>query len=131
MMSEKIPPLVHDPAFEALCADAKTRITEISAGQVEALMGSGEAFHLIDVRDADEFEAYRIEGAVFLSKGWVEARIHSVVSNKADKVVLYCGGGHRSALVADNLQKMGYTSVLSMAGGIKGWVNSNKPVIKP
>jgi rhodanese-related sulfurtransferase len=85
---------------------------------------------LIDVRDRDEFESYHIEGAVFLSKGWAEAKIHTVAADMQDKIVLYCGGGNRSALVADNLQRMGYTDVLSVAGGIKSWVNAGKPVLR-
>lgn len=129
-MSEKIAPLKHDPAFDALCDDAKTRIKEVSVDEVEAMCSSGDCFCFIDVRDADEFESYRIEGAEFLSKGWVEAKIHNIASDKDAKIVVYCGGGNRSALVADNLQKMGYTNVCSMAGGIKAWVNSDKPVLK-
>lgn len=130
-MAEKIAPLKHAVEFDALCDDAKTRITEVSIDEVDAILSAGDDFHLIDVRDADEFESYRIEGAEFLSKGWIEAKIHNLVSDKYAKVVLYCGGGNRSALAADNLQKMGYSNVLSMAGGIKAWVNSGKPVSKP
>ncbi len=127
-MADKIAPLKHAVEFDALCDDAKTRITEVSIDEVDAILSEGGDFHLIDVRDADEFESYRIEGADFLSKGWIEAKIHNLVSDKDAKVVLYCGGGNRSALAADNLQKMGYSNVLSMAGGIKAWVNNGKPV---
>ena len=129
-MSEKIAPLKHASAFDALCDDAKTRITEVSVDEVEALCQSRDCFCFVDVRDRDEFEDFRIEGSEFLSKGWVEAKIHNVAPEKDAKIVVYCGGGNRSALVADNLQKMGYTNVLSMAGGIKAWVNAGKPVLK-
>ena len=122
--------LNHAPEFDRLCDDAKTRIREVSCGDVEAMLASGDDFHLIDVRDADEFESYRIEDAVFLSKGWIEAKIHTVVADKDAQIVLYCGGGNRSALAADNLQRMGYGNVLSMAGGIKTWVNGGKAVIE-
>ena len=120
--------LNHSAEFEALCDDAKTRIREVSVDEVAAMQAGGEDFYLIDVRDGDEFAQGSIEGAVHLSKGWVEAKIHTVVADKDARVVLYCGGGNRSALVADNLQKMGYSDVLSMVGGIKGWVKSGKGV---
>lgn len=119
--------LNHAAEFDALCDSAKDRITEVSVDEVAVMEGE---HILIDVRDRDEFQAYCIEGAVFLSKGWAEAKIHTVVSGKDDKIVLYCGGGNRSALVADNLQRMGYDNVLSMAGGIKAWVNAGKTVLK-
>jgi rhodanese-related sulfurtransferase len=122
--------LQHPVAFEALCDDAKCRIREITVDDLAALQSGDEAFYLIDVRDRDEFESYHIEGAVFLSKGWAEAKIHTVAADMQDKIVLYCGGGNRSALVADNLQRMGYTDVLSVAGGIKSWVNAGKPVLR-
>lgn len=122
--------LNHAPEFDALCDDAKTRITEVSVHEVAAMRAAGEDFTLIDVRDRGEFDSHRIDGAVFLSKGWAEAKIHTVVSDKSDKIVLYCGGGNRSALVADNLQRMGYSDVLSMAGGIKAWVNAGRDVLK-
>lgn len=121
-------PLNHPEAFEALCKDALSRVKEVSCDDVEAMMANGEEFLLIDVRDRDEFDAFRIHGATFLSKGWIEAKIHTVAEDKAQKLVLYCGGGNRSALAADNLQRMGYDNVLSMAGGIKAWANSGKAV---
>lgn len=119
--------LDHDPAFDALCNDAKTRISEINADDAHNKIANDDV-HLIDVRDADEFEKFRISGAQNLSKGWAEAKIHTLVKNKNDTIILYCGGGNRSALVADNLQKMGYSDVYSMQGGIKGWIKSGKPV---
>lgn len=119
--------LNHSPAFEALCDDARTRVSEISIDAVEKLLASQEKFSLIDVRDAGEFESYRIEQAMHLSKGWIEAKIHTITDNKNDLLILYCGGGNRSLLAADNLQKMGYQNVKSMTGGIKAWVNSANP----
>lgn len=121
-------PLNHAPAFDALCDDAKTRITEMTVDQVEQLLKEKDDVLLIDVRDADEFEKFRIEGAKHMSKGWIEAKIHTVTDSATDTIVLYCGGGNRSALAADNLQKMGYRNVYSMAGGIKGWINAGKAV---
>ena len=122
--------LQHPAEFEALCNDAKTRIHEITIDQVDALLEGGEGFCLIDVRDQDEFDSFRIESATFLSKGWIEAKIHTIVEDKDAKIVLYCGSGYRSALAADNLQKMGYQDVHSMAGGIKSWVHSGRAVVQ-
>lgn len=119
----------HDPAFDALCDDAKTRIQEITVDDAADMMGQEDVF-LIDVRDTDEYDAFRIANAIHLSKGWAEAKIHTVVHDKDAPVILYCGGGNRSALVADNLQKMGYTDVSSMRGGIKAWVKAGKKVVE-
>ena len=122
--------LNHDQAFMLLCDDAKCRIEEISADDVQQKFNNGEEFCLIDVREADEFSNFHIDGAQHLSKGWAEAKIHTVVSDKDEEIVLYCGSDKRSALVADNLKKMGYSNVKSMAGGIKGWIDAGKPVNK-
>ena len=121
-------PLQHPPELDALCDDAKTRVQEISVDEVHAKREAHEDFLLIDVRDRDEFDQYAIEGADFMSKGWIECKIHTLAGSKDTPMVLYCGGGNRSALAADNLQKMGYKAVLSMEGGIKAWVNKGLPV---
>jgi len=115
--------------FEMLFEDARTRVKELSLDEVEKLLTSTETFHLIDVRESNEFSKGYIPKAKHLSKGWIEAKIHTVVPNKNEKVVLYCGGGHRSLLAADNLQKMGYKKVYSMHGGIKGWIKNGKSII--
>ncbi|MFO0388675.1 MAG: rhodanese-like domain-containing protein [Alphaproteobacteria bacterium] len=111
----------HNSAFLKLVDDAKTRIKEISAEEVMANIHKSLPFLLIDTREESEFAAGRITGAVHLSKGIIECYIESKVPDKATPMVLYCGGGYRSALAADSLQKMGYTNVLSMAGGWRGW----------
>ncbi len=106
--------------FQKLVADAKTRIREISPGEAERELGNGEAL-LIDVREEDEFRGGHAEGAVHLSKGVVEVEIEDLAPELDTPIICYCGGGGRSALVADNLQKMGYTNVRSLAGGFKAW----------
>lgn len=122
-------PMQHAQEFIDLCDDAKSRVNEINDSQLSEMLATQDVDYLIDVRDRDEFENGHIEGAIFLSKGWAEAKIHTVVDRKDARVALYCGGGQRSALVADNLQKMGYGDVLSLAGGIKGWINAGKAVV--
>lgn len=121
-------PLKHASEFDALCDDARTRIKEVSPQEAMNMLAGEDKVYLIDVRERDEFDRHHIGGAVFLSKGWAEAKIHTVVPHKDDRILLYCGGGNRSALVADNLQKMGYGRVFSMAGGIKAWVNDGHDV---
>lgn len=118
----------HASAFLQLVDDAKTRIKEISAEEVLANMRKSIPFLLIDTREESEFAAGCIPGAVHLSKGIIECYIESKVSDKNTPMVLYCGGGYRSALAADALQKMGYTQVLSMAGGWREWCERGFPV---
>jgi phage shock protein E len=105
--------------FQKLAADAKTRIREVSAA--EASQRQQEGAMLIDVREAEEFAKGHAKGAVHLSRGVIELKIEEQVPEMATPIVCYCGGGSRSALVADNLQRMGYTNVASMAGGFKAW----------
>jgi len=121
-------PLSHPPEFIALCNDAKQRVDEISTDQVKTMIDNKDAFYLIDVRDREEFEQGHLAQAQFLSKGWVEAKIHEFIKDKNETIVLYCGGGNRSILAADNLKKMGYQNILSMSGGIKKWIREGKPV---
>jgi len=121
-------PIVHPAGFIALCDSAKKRVREVSTDKVKTMLDKKDSFYLIDVRDKDEFEKGHIEQAVFLSKGWVEAKIHHITENKDATLVLYCGGGNRSILAADNLKKMGYQNTLSMTGGIKKWIKENKPI---
>ena len=117
----------HSVEFVALCDEVKTRVMEVSVDDVESLLKAGKVDCLIDVRDADEFQTGHIPNAHHLSKGWIEAKILHLAENKDVNIVLYCGGGNRSALAADNLQKMGYTNVVSMRGGFKGWSAQGKP----
>lgn len=116
----------HSDEFNKLCDEAKKHIKEVSIDEAEMLMKNNEIQHLIDVRDHEEFIQGAIPSAIHLSKGWIEAKIHNHVDNKEDKILLYCGGGNRSALAAENLQKMGYTNVYSMIGGYKAWINADK-----
>jgi rhodanese-related sulfurtransferase len=118
----------HSTAFEALCDDAKSRVREISVSEVKARLDAGAAFHFIDVREDHEWNADRAAGARHLGRGILERDIEKNVADPADEIVLYCGGGFRSALAADNLQKMGFTNVLSMAGGIRAWREAGYPL---
>jgi rhodanese-related sulfurtransferase len=117
----------HSEAFEKLVAEVMPRIKEITIEDVRKKQGAGEQFHFIDVREDNEFAAGRATGAMHVGRGILERDIEKHVPDKGDEIVLYCGGGYRSALAADNLQKMGYTNVLSMAGGIRGWRERGLP----
>jgi rhodanese-related sulfurtransferase len=118
--------MAHGPRFEKLTSDAKSRIQEITPN--EAADAQKKGVMLIDVREADDFAAEHAKGAVHLSKGVVELKIEQLAPDPATPVVCYCGGGNRSALVADNLQKMGYRNVSSMAGGFKAWRTAGLPI---
>jgi rhodanese-related sulfurtransferase len=111
----------HAPGFLKIVEDAKTRVTEITAADVNDRLARGEAFHLVDVREESEFAAGHAKGARHLSKGVIERDIEGVIPDTGAEIILYCGGGFRSAMAADNLQKMGYTNVRSMAGGWRAW----------
>jgi phage shock protein E len=111
--------------FNQLAADAKTRIREVSAVEASQEQVNGAVF--IDVREANEFENGHVKGAVHLSKGVIELRIEETAPNVSTPIICYCGGGARSALAADNLQKMGYTNVASMVGGFRAWNNEGLP----
>jgi rhodanese-related sulfurtransferase len=114
----------HAPGFLALVQDAKSRIKECTVEDVKRRQQAGERFTLVDVREESEWAAGHAAGAVHMSKGVIERDVEKKVPDKATPIVLYCGGGFRSALVADNLQKMGYTNVISMDGGWKAWVQA-------
>lgn len=107
----------HPPAFLALVDDAKTRIKEIHARDLAAALAADPAAQLIDVREESEYAAGHVRGAAWLGKGVIERDIEARHPDKAEPLYLYCGGGFRSALAADNLQKMGYTRVWSVDGG--------------
>ena len=111
----------HSSPFKAIVSDAKQRIKEISIDEVKQWQAAGEAFYFIDTREESEFNKDALPNAIHLSKGIIERDIDEIVPDKNAKIVLYCGGGSRSALAADNLQKMGYTNVYSMACGYRGW----------
>jgi rhodanese-related sulfurtransferase len=109
----------HGPRFTKLCAEAKTHIKEVTPEEAERRQQGGTM--LIDVREADEFAKEHAKEAVHISKGALEMRIEEKAPDAATPIVLYCGGGNRSALAAENLQRMGYTNVASMIGGFKEW----------
>lgn len=120
----------HAPAFLQLIHDAKTRVRETNVQEVKKRLDAQEALTLIDVREESEWAKGHLPGAVHLSKGIIERDIENAIPGKATPLVLYCGGGFRSALVADNLQKMGYTEVVSMDGGWRGWTEAGFPTVK-
>lgn len=117
----------HSEAFEKLVAEVKPRIKEITIDEVRKKQDAGEKFLLIDVREDHEWEQGRAQGSMHVGRGILERDIEKHVPDRNTEIVLYCGGGYRSALAADNLQKMGYTNVFSMEGGIRGWRDRGLP----
>ena len=117
-------------AYQSLVQDAKTRVKEVNVEQLKALKTSGDNFTLIDVREDSEWTAGHAAGAVHMSKGIIERDIESKVPQKTAKLVLYCGGGSRSALAADALLKMGYSNVLSLEGGMGAYKSAGLPTEK-
>jgi len=120
----------HPPRFLAIVNDARTRIRETTVDEIKKRLDRKEKFVLVDVREDREFDADHIPGAVHLGKGIIERDIEQTYPDLNTELVLYCGGGFRSALAADNLQKMGYTNVISMDGGIRGWREKSYPLEK-
>lgn len=119
----------HSPEFLKLVDDAKSRVREVNVDETLRALKSGKA-KLIDVREESEWEAGHARGAQHLGKGVIERDIEERVPDKNAELILYCGGGFRSALSADNLQKMGYTNVASMAGGWRAWQAAGAPIEK-
>ena len=115
----------HSPAFLKLVEDSKTRVRETDIREVKRRLDAGDKLHLVDVREESEWALGRLPGALHLSKGVIERDIEKVIPDKSAPIVLYCGGGFRSALAADNLLKMGYRNVSSMAGGWRAWKEKN------
>jgi rhodanese-related sulfurtransferase len=112
----------HSPEFVALVDAAKKVVTEITVDEVRARQKAGDRFHLVDVREDGEWSAGHAKGAEHLGRGVIERDIVKAIPDKAAPIVLYCGGGFRSALAAESVQKMGYTNVRSMAGGWSEWI---------
>lgn len=123
-------PMKHSPQFLKLVNDAKTRVKETNVPDVKRRMDNGEKVFLVDVREDSEWAKGHLPGAVHLGKGIIERDIETQVPDTSAKIILYCGGGFRSALVADNLQKMGYSNVESMDGGWRGWTGAELPTEK-
>jgi rhodanese-related sulfurtransferase len=120
----------HSPRFLRLVQNAKQRVHEISIDDVKGQLDRGNKLLLIDVREESEYAKDHLPGAIHLGKGVIERDIEESVPDLNTPMVLYCGGGYRSALAADNLQKMGYTNVLSMDGGVRGWREKGLPMSK-
>ena len=118
----------HSPGFLALVAEVKKRIHEIDIEEYKRLLQAGEAGQLIDVREEHEWNAAHAAGAIHLSKGVIERDIEKTIPDKDARLVLYCGGGYRSALATDNLQKMGYRNILSLDGGWRALETSGLPI---
>jgi rhodanese-related sulfurtransferase len=120
----------HATGFLKLVNDAKARIKEADFRDVKKRLDAGEKMILVDTREDSEWVRGHIPGAIHLSKGIIERDIEKTAPDHNAPIVLYCGGGFRSALAADNLQKMGYTNVISMDGGWRGWTEAGLPVAK-
>ena len=120
----------HAPRFLQIVQDAKKRVKELTVDQVKAKLDKKEKFHLVDVREESEWAKDHVTGAEYLGKGIVERDIEQRIPDVNAEIILYCGGGFRSALVADNLQKMGYKNVISMDGGIRDWREKGYPLTK-
>lgn len=118
----------HNEGFLAVVNDAKSRIKEIGIEDYRQLKASGEPFVLVDVREESEWAAGHAAGAIHLSKGVIERDIEKTIPDRDAKLVLYCGGGFRSALAADNLRKMGYKDPISLDGGWRAWNEAGLPV---
>jgi rhodanese-related sulfurtransferase len=120
----------HSPEFLKIVDDAKSRVKQTDVPAVLARVRKGEKLLLVDVREDNEWAKGRIAGAIHLGKGVIERDVEQAIEDRLVEVILYCGGGFRSALSADNLQKMGYKNVLSMDGGWRSWVEAGGPVEK-
>ena len=120
----------HAPRFLDIVNDSKKRVHEMTVHHVKQKLDRGEQFYLIDVREESEWNKDHLPGAIHLGKGIIERDIEAAIPDPDAPIVLYCGGGFRSALAADNLQRMGYKNVISMDGGFRGWKDSNYPLEK-
>ena len=121
----------HSEGFLKVVNDAKSRIKEVNVAEARDRLSANPQAKLIDVREDNEWNEAHAAGAEHLGKGIIERDIEAAVADKSTELILYCGGGYRSALAADVLQQMGYTNVWSMAGGWKAWKESGAPVEKP
>jgi len=120
----------HPPRFLKIVDDARTRVRETNVDEVKKRLDRGDKFMLVDVREESEYAKDHLPGAIHLGKGVIERDIEARVPDLKSEMILYCGGGFRSALAADNLQKMGYPNVISMDGGIRGWREKGFPLTK-
>jgi len=120
----------HTPRFLKIVNDAKSRVKETTVDEVKQKLDEGDKFLLVDVREESEFAKDHLPGAIHLGKGVIERDVEARVPDVRTPMILYCGGGFRSAMAADNLQKMGYTNVLSMDGGVREWREKNYPMTR-
>ncbi len=118
----------HNPRFLEIVDDAKSRVRQNDVQAVKAMLDAERRFYLVDVREDNEWNAGHLRRAIHLGKGIVERDIETAIPDLDAEIVLYCGGGYRSALAADHLQQMGYTNVWSMDGGIRGWREAGYPM---
>ncbi len=122
--------MAHSAQFLKLVNEAKKKIKETSVAEVKRRTDAGEKFQLVDVREDNEWAKGHLPGAVHMGRGIIERDIEQRVPDTNAKLILYCGGGFRSALVAENLQKMGYHNVESMDGGWRGWLEAGLPIAR-
>lgn len=127
---EKEERMQHSPRFLKIVNDAKSKVKEITVDEVKQKLDDGEKFLLVDVREESEFAKDHLPGAIHLGKGVIERDIEARVPDEKTPMILYCGGGFRSAMAAENLQKMGYTKVLSMDGGVREWREKKYPMTR-
>jgi len=120
----------HSPEFLRLVRDVKKHVRETDIHRVKKDLDAGEKFYLVDVREESEWAHGHLPDAVHLGKGIIERDIERTIADKSARIVLYCGGGFRSALAAENLQKMGYTNVFSMDGGWRAWIEAGYSSVK-
>lgn len=120
----------HSESFLRLVNEARSRIRETNVAEIKRRLDSGEKFALVDVREESEWTRGHLPDAVYLGKGIIERDVEMRFPNKNGELILYCGGGFRSALAAENLQKMGYKNVASMDGGWRGWLEAGLPTVK-
>ena len=118
----------HNPGFLTLVERAKRTVKECTSAEVRGRLDRGKSFHFIDVREDEEFAKDRAQGARHIGRGVLERDIENLVPDKQTEIVLYCGGGYRSALAAESLGQMGYTNVWSMDGGIRAWREAGYPL---
>jgi rhodanese-related sulfurtransferase len=118
----------HSPGFLKLVEEARRGVRECGIDEALRRQAFGEAFHLVDVREDHEFAADHVEGAVHIGRGVLERDVERLIPDKDAAIVLYCGGGFRSVLAAESLQKLGYRNVCSMAGGIRAWRSAGYPL---
>jgi rhodanese-related sulfurtransferase len=123
-------PPQHPPRFLEIVNEAKRRVRETTVDEIKSRLDRGDKFLLVDVREESEWQNDHLPGATHMSKGVIERDVEKKVPDLNAEMVLYCGGGFRSALAADNLQKMGYTNVMSMDGGVRGWREKGYPMTK-